>query len=81
VCSREKAGRLHQQSFGLFLYPDKSNTASTFCVEGARRERSDMTRIIHWMAHRWKRFLERLDENTVNEPIDYGGDPTDIYLA
>lgn len=29
----------------------------------------------------WIKFKEHLEDNPVSEPIDYGGDPTDIYLA
>lgn len=66
------------QSSGLFLCPEKTSTAPAFREEGARRERSDTMRVVHWMARVWNRFLNRLDENTVSEPIDYGGDPTDM---
>jgi hypothetical protein len=29
----------------------------------------------------WNKFKARLEGNSISEPIDYGGDPTDIYLA
>lgn len=37
--------------------------------------------ILNGLLNLWYKFKERLEENPVSEPIDYGGDPTDIYLA
>jgi|GEM_PF-1638143 len=37
--------------------------------------------IFQVVSNLWSKFRQRLDEESVSEPIDYGGDPTDIYLA